>query len=130
MKDPFKSSRKIEKSILKGSIFGSKKGKRTLGIRDKQILYRRAKRKCENPHCNRTGRKIDFDEMHSGHKKASSKGGNATLSNSVCLCARCNKLQGTDTWETFLKKQAGTYGKRNKKITTKKKLLMLIKANV
>jgi hypothetical protein len=29
--------------------------KRTLGIRDKQILYRNAKGKCENPACNKTG---------------------------------------------------------------------------
>jgi hypothetical protein len=27
------------------------------------------------------------------------------LRNSVCLCYRCNKLQGTDSWATFLKKQ-------------------------
>ena len=32
----------------------------TLGIRDKQILYRNANGRCENPKC---GRKIDFDEM-------------------------------------------------------------------
>lgn len=42
--------------------------------------------------------------MHSGHKRAASKGGSATLTNSVCLCARCNKLQGTDGWATFMKK--------------------------
>lgn len=74
---------------------------RTLGIRNKQILYRRAKGKCEA-----CGRKIDFDEMHSGHKNAASKGGSATLRNSVCICARCNKLQGTDSWATFMKKWA------------------------
>ena len=76
--------------------------KRTLGIRDKQILYRNAKRKCENPAC---GKKIEFDEMQPGHKTAWSKGGRTTLKNSVCLCYRCNKQQGTDSWATFLKKQ-------------------------
>lgn len=81
-------------------IFGpSKKSKRTLGIRDKQILYRRAKGRCEA-----CGRKIEFDEMHAGHKNAASKGGSATLRNSVCICARCNKLQGTDNWATFMRK--------------------------
>jgi len=44
--------------------------------------------------------------MHSGHKNAASKVGSATLRNSVCICARCNKLQGTDSWATFMKKWA------------------------
>ena len=78
------------------------KSKRTLGIRDKQILYRNAKGRCENPAC---GKKIEFDEMQVGHKTAWSKGGRTTLKSSVCLCYRCNKLQGTDSWTTFLKKQ-------------------------
>ena len=86
-----------------------KSSKRTLGIRDKQILYRRAKGRCEA--CRR---KIDFDEMHSGHKNAASKGGSATLRNSVCICARCNKLQGTDSWATFMKKM----GKSNTRSVT------------
>ena len=76
--------------------------KRTLGIRDKQILYERSQHKCENPAC---GKEIEFSEMQVGHKKAYSKGGNTTLKNSVALCWRCNKLQGTDNWEVFLKKQ-------------------------
>jgi hypothetical protein len=76
--------------------------KRTLGIRDKQILYRNAKGRCQNPACNK---KIDFDEMQVGHKTAWSRGGSTTLRNSVCLCYRCNKLQGTDSWAVFMKKQ-------------------------
>lgn len=76
--------------------------KRTLGIRDKQILYRNANKRCQNPTCNK---KIDFDEMQVGHKTAHSKGGRTTLKKSVCLCYRCNKLQGTDSWATFLQKQ-------------------------
>jgi len=85
------------------SLFNSDyDSKRTLGIRDKQILYRNAKGKCQNPAC---GKKIDFDEMQVGHKTAWSRGGRTTFPNSVCLCYRCNKLQGTDSWTTFLKKQ-------------------------
>ena len=42
--------------------------------------------------------------MQVGHKKAYSKGGNTTLRNSVCICYRCNKLQGTDDWNVFIKK--------------------------
>jgi len=76
--------------------------KRTIGIRDKQILYRNVKGICQNPGCNK---KIDFDEMQVGHKTAWSRGGNTTFKNSVCLCYRCNKLQGTDSWAVFLKKQ-------------------------
>jgi 5-methylcytosine-specific restriction endonuclease McrA len=78
---------------------GGKDRKRTLGIRDKQILYERASRKCEA--CKKA---VDFTEMQVGHKKAHSKGGRTTMANCVCLCYRCNKLQGTDSWATFLRK--------------------------
>ncbi len=76
--------------------------RRTLGTRDKQILYERAHHKCENPGCRK---EIEFSEMQVGHKRPYSKGGSTTLKNSVALCWRCNKLQGTDSWEKFLKKQ-------------------------
>jgi len=87
--------------IMQFGFYDEKDSKRTLGIRDKQILCRKAKGICQNPGCNR---KIEFDEMQTGHKKAWSKRGKTTLKNSVCLCYRCNKLQGTDSWATFLKK--------------------------
>lgn len=83
-------------------FFDDRPERRTLGIRDKQILYRNAKGRCENPAC---GKKIDFDEMQVGHMTAYSRGGSTTLKNSKCLCYRCNKLQGTDSWAAFLKKQ-------------------------
>jgi len=76
-----------------------RKRKRSLGIRDRQILWERARHKCEA-----CGKKIDYTEMQVGHKTAYSKGGGATLRNSVCLCYKCNKLQGTDSWSVFLKK--------------------------
>ena len=78
------------------------RAKRTLGIRDKQILYRNAKGRCENPGCKK---KIDFDEMQVGHMTAHSKGGPTTLKTTKCLCYRCNKLQSTDSWATFMRKQ-------------------------
>lgn len=84
-------------------LFGEERDeRRTLGIRDKQILYRNAGKRCQNPACRR---RIDFDEMQIGHKRAWSRGGKTTLSNSLCLCYRCNKLQGTDSWAIFLRKQ-------------------------
>lgn len=58
--------------------------------------------------------------MQAGHKKAYSKSGATTLANSVCLCYKCNKNQGIDSFETYKKKLNGTYGKRTKKTTTKK----------
>jgi len=73
--------------------------RRTLGIREKQILWERAGHKCQA--CEK---EITFPEMQVGHKTAASKGGNATLRNCVCLCYKCNKLQGTDSWKSFLKK--------------------------
>ena len=86
-----------------GNIWETDNRKRTLGIRDKKILYRNAKGRCQNPACKK---KIDFDEMQVGHKnKAFSKGGSTNLRNSVCLCYRCNNQQGTDSWATFLRKQ-------------------------
>ncbi|MFW9912919.1 MAG: HNH endonuclease [Candidatus Thorarchaeota archaeon] len=73
--------------------------KRTLGTRDRQILLERAGYKCEA-----CGKEIRYSQMQVGHKTAYSKGGEATLGNCVCLCYKCNKLQGTDSWETFLRK--------------------------
>jgi hypothetical protein len=90
-----------------------KSPKRTLGTRDKEILYIRAKKKCEN-----CGTKLDLGEMQTGHKQAASRGGKATPSNSVCLCYHCNKLQGTDSWAVFRKKQ-GKLGTRT--VTSGKK---------
>ncbi len=80
-------------------MWEEKPKKRTLGTRDKQILLERAGYKCEA-----CGKEIRFSEMLVGHKTAYSKGGEATLGNCVCLCYKCNKLQGTDSWETFLGK--------------------------
>jgi len=103
------------------NIYGQtpKSKKRVLVIRDKQILYQRAGRKCES-----CGKKIGFDEMQSGHKNAASKGGSATLRNSVCICYRCNKLQGTDSWTMFMKKsgksEIRTATSSKRKETTKK----------
>lgn len=102
--------------------------KRTLSRRDKEILYERAKGCCENPICSRG--KISFTEMHVGHKKAACKHGKATLRNSVCVCMRCNNLQGTDSWQTFMRKvgkpgtRSVTSGKKRKtrKRKTKKKI--------
>ena len=79
--------------------------RRTLGTREKQILLERAGHKCEA-----CGKELDYSEMQVGHKIAASKGGSASLRNSVCLCYRCNKLQGTDSWAVFLKKM----GKQSK----------------
>ena len=94
------------------SLGNAKSQRRTLGIRDKQILLERARHKCEA--CNK---KISFSEMQAGHKQAATKGGTATLRNSVCLCYRCNKLQGTDSWQTFMKKM----GKAGAKSATTQK---------
>jgi hypothetical protein len=80
-------------------LWGEKPKKRTLGIREKQILWERAGHKCEA-----CGKEITFPEMQVGHKIAAAKGGNATLRNCVSLCYKCNKLQGTDSWKTFLRK--------------------------
>ena len=73
--------------------------KRSLSSRDRQILWERAGHKCEA-----CGEPITFIEMQVGHKTAYSRGGSTTLRNSVCLCYKCNKLQGTDFWSKFLKK--------------------------
>jgi hypothetical protein len=48
---------------------------------------------------------MEFDEMQVGHKTAWSKGGSTSFGNCLCLCYRCNKLQGTDSWAVFMKKQ-------------------------
>ena len=83
-------------------IIGGDSGKRMLGSRDRQILYDTAGKSCEN--CRK--KILDSTSMQAGHKnRAASRGGRATLANSVCLCYDCNRKQGTDSWETFRKKQ-------------------------
>jgi HNH endonuclease len=112
-------------------FMGSNNGrsqKRSLGERERKILYRNAKDRCENPACNK---KIRYDEMQVGHKTAWSKGGATTLKNSVCLCWACNNLQGNDSWPVFLKKQniqvedPNAEKKEVKKILTAKTLIEL-----
>jgi 5-methylcytosine-specific restriction endonuclease McrA len=94
-----------------------------------------AKGKCQNPYCKT---KITEAEMQIGHKTAFSRGGNTTLKNAVCLCYRCNRLQRTDSWEKFLKKQAIAHGqalprekkvKEVKQVIKKPKLRRTIKQN-
>lgn len=72
--------------------------KRRLSEREKKILFERAKGKCEI-----CGKKISYLEMQQGHNRAWSKGGATTLKNSVCLCYKCNTLQGTRTKKQLLK---------------------------
>jgi len=82
----------------------AKSKKRTLGTNDRHILYDTAGHRCQNPYCKK---KIETEaDMQIGHKTAYSKGGGTTLRNGVCLCSACNRKQGTDSWERFLKKQA------------------------
>ena len=100
--------------VVCGEIIGifddDTSSKRTLGIRDKLILYRNAEKKCQN-----CGNPLEFDEMQVGHKKAASKGGMATLKNCVCLCYGCNHRQGTDDWNKFQQKQGKTIQEDNTK---------------
>lgn len=72
--------------------------KRTLTQTEKEILWERAGHKCE---C--CGKEVDFIEMQAGHKIAWSKGGATTLKNSACLCFKCNRMQHTRNWKTYLK---------------------------
>lgn len=90
--------------------------KRSLTPRQREFVYIRAKKRCENPLCRK---KLEFHEMQIGHKtKAWSKGGKTTITNSVCLCYGCNNLQGIDSWATFLKKR----GYEDPKVKMKKAL--------
>src|SRR2546422_4821126 len=84
-------------------LWDDEPARRSLGIREKQILYDRSSHKCEN--CKRD---IEFSDMQVGHKTAYSRGGGTTLRNSVALCYGCNKKQGTDSWEVFQRKQGKT----------------------
>ena len=119
------SSKRMERNLLKYPYNNQKIEKRSLSKRDKEILYMNANHKCQNPYCKK---KIEQREMNIGHKTAFSRGGKTTLKNAVCLCWSCNKLQGTDSWERFLKKQgiarnqAKPREKKIKKLKTKKSI--------
>lgn len=103
-----------KKRMNSSDIMWDEPRKRSLGTRDRQILWERAKHKCEA-----CGRQIDFTEMQVGHKTAYSKGGSTTLRNSACLCYKCNKLQGTDSWSTFIKKLGSSSPLNEKKAILK-----------
>jgi len=86
------------------SFFGEEvPARRTLGTRDRQILYDRAQHKCEN--CDK---ELGFSDMQVGHKNAYSRGSGTTLRTVVALCYGCNRKQGTDSWEVFQRKQGKT----------------------
>ncbi len=90
-----------------------KKHKRSLGTNEKHMLYDAAGHRCVNPYCRK---KIESEaDMEIGHKKAYSEGGITNLSNSVCFCSACNRKQGTDSLEKFLKKQAIATGQAEPK---------------
>ena len=98
-------------------FFGNNRdAKRTLGTRDKQILLQHAGKKCEN-----CGKRLDYASMVVGHKNAWSKGGSTTLRNTLALCYTCNKLQGTDSWATFQRKQGKAPAKSAPKSRQKKR---------
>ena len=101
------------------SIFGGKKksSSKTLGERDKGILHKLAKKRCEN-----CGRKLDYKEMQAGHKLARARGHKASLKNSVCLCWSCNRDQGTDSWKVFRRKQNKPTTSATDHLKTKSKL--------
>jgi len=90
--------------------------RRTLGNRDKQIVYLRDKKKCR---C--CGKKLDLTEAQIGHNRAWSKGGSTTLSNAVLLCYRCNKLQGTETLAALKNKLGQKDERSGQKKQTKRK---------
>ena len=95
--------------------------KRSLSIREKRILYERSSHKCEA--CEKS---IDFLEMQVGHKREASRGGNATLRNTVSLCYKCNNLMATDSWNVFL----NMIGKRTVNSVTKNTLKTLTVAKL
>ncbi len=95
-----------------GSMYGSKSKKKVLGTSDKEILWERAGKRCES-----CGKRLEFPAMQAGHKQARAKGGTATLRNSVCLCYVCNKQQGTDSWQVYMRKK----GKKMKSVTAPKR---------
>lgn len=74
--------------------------KRSLGAREKHMLYIKAKRRCEG-----CGKKLEFEsDMQVGHRTAWSKGGRTTWKNCAALCYRCNRLQSTESLDKFRKK--------------------------
>ena len=73
--------------------------RRVLRENDRKFLYIRAGGKCEM--CLKN---IGYLEMEAGHKTAYSKGGLSTLKNSWCICGPCNRIQGTKSHKTVLKK--------------------------
>jgi 5-methylcytosine-specific restriction endonuclease McrA len=87
--------------------------RRTLGSRERELLWEKARHKCEA-----CGKRVTVTAMQAGHKTAASRGGRATLRNSVCLCYDCNRKMGTMSYPKYM---ALRYGKKNVKTATSSK---------
>ncbi len=112
------SPKLFEMTSFSQGILGQNRrdAKRTLGIRDQQIVYKRDKKRCQA-----CGKKVDFHEKHIGHVRAWSKGGATTVRNSVVLCYGCNHLQGTDSLSTLKRKLKPQANTKKKKAPIRKK---------
>lgn len=96
------AARKIDDFVVGAPDRRSKSKKRTLNPTERKELFKRSGRVCENPGCKK---KLTLGTMEVGHMLAASKGGRATLANTKCLCADCNKKQGTKSWKQFLEEE-------------------------
>ncbi|MBS3104682.1 hypothetical protein J4234_00325 [Candidatus Woesearchaeota archaeon] len=96
--------------------------KRTLTPREKDILWIRAKKKCEI-----CGDKVERPNMLAGHNIAWSKRGHTTLKNSLCLCYGCNNRQRTETASQIRKKLGIKDETEEKKEALKQKSIYQLK---
>ncbi len=82
-----KKTKKVAKSIFK-----------SLTQKERKKLLERARHKCEA-----CGKKLDFLDMHAGHKVSKSNGGGGSLRNRVCLCYTCNNNMGKQNYRQYMK---------------------------
>jgi 5-methylcytosine-specific restriction endonuclease McrA len=71
---------------------------KNLTQKERKKLFERGRHNCEA-----CGKKIEFLDMHAGHKISKANGGGGSLRNRVCLCYTCNNNMGKQNYRQYMK---------------------------
>ncbi len=124
--DPFKTNKKLQKTIL-GTAGNKKKKRRKCPPHLKYAIRRRWWKDNYVEECFCCGRKnLHYEDAEVGHIKASSKGGKWAPENCRLICRKCNSGMRNTNMKTYMKRYyperfKKKFPKESKKKTRKKR---------